>query len=63
MGIHLRVLSKSYPMNTNMTGLRWFFQSIGRVNYCKPGLSYYIVSADSPKYTEQGIPIFSKVIF
>ena len=24
MGTHLRVLSKSYPMNTNMIGLRWF---------------------------------------
>ena len=24
MGTHLRVLIKSYPMNTNMTGFRWF---------------------------------------
>ena len=24
MGTHLRVLSESYPMNTNMTGFRWF---------------------------------------
>ena len=24
MGTHLRVLSKNYPMNTNMTGFRWF---------------------------------------
>ena len=24
MGTHQRVLSESYPMNTNMTGLRWF---------------------------------------
>ena len=24
MGTHLTVLSESYPMNTNMTGLRWF---------------------------------------
>ena len=24
MGTHLRVLSASYPMNTNMTGFRWF---------------------------------------
>ena len=23
-GTHLRVLSESFPMNTNMTGLRWF---------------------------------------
>ena len=24
MGTHLRVLNKSYPMNTNMAGFRWF---------------------------------------
>ena len=24
MGTHLRVLRESYPMNTNMTGFRWF---------------------------------------
>ena len=24
MGTHLRVLTESYPMNTNMTGFRWF---------------------------------------
>ena len=24
MGIHLKVLVESYPMNTNMTGFRWF---------------------------------------
>ena len=42
MGTHMRVLSKSFPMNTNMTGFRWFLNifatldesslSIGRVN-------------------------------
>ena len=24
MGTHLRVLGRSYPMNTNMVGFRWF---------------------------------------
>ena len=24
MGTHLRALNKSFPMNTNMTGIRWF---------------------------------------
>ena len=24
MGTHLRVLCESYPMNTNMSGFRWF---------------------------------------
>ena len=28
MGTHLRVLSKSYPMNTNITGFRCFFKKI-----------------------------------
>ena len=37
MGTHLQVLGKSYPMNTNMTGFKWFLKnkislSIGRVN-------------------------------
>ena len=27
MGINLRVLSENYPMNTNMTGFRWFSKS------------------------------------
>ena len=39
MGTHLRVLSESYPINTNMTGFGWFSKifafecslSIGRV--------------------------------
>ena len=26
MGTRLRVLSESFPMNTNLTGLRWFFR-------------------------------------
>ena len=26
MGTHLRVLSESFPMNTNMTGFQWFFK-------------------------------------
>ena len=45
MGTYLRVLSEVYPMNTNMTGFRWFSKflhfsalykrslSIGRVNF------------------------------
>ena len=28
MGTHLRVLSESYAMNTNMTGFRWFSKII-----------------------------------
>ena len=28
MGTHIRVLSKSYHMNTNMTGFRWFQKTL-----------------------------------
>ena len=28
MGTHLRVLSESYPINTNMTGFRWFQKTL-----------------------------------
>ena len=28
MGTHLRVLSKSYLMNTNMTGFKWFSKDV-----------------------------------
>ena len=28
MSTHLRVLSQSYPMNTNMIGFRWFFRKL-----------------------------------
>ena len=26
MGAHLRILTESYPMNTNMIGFRWFYK-------------------------------------
>ena len=28
MGTHLRVLSESYPMNTNMAGFRYVFRNL-----------------------------------
>ena len=28
MGTHLRVLSESYLMNTNMAGFRWFLKNL-----------------------------------
>ena len=28
MGTHMRVLNKSYPMNTNMIGFRWFSKNL-----------------------------------
>ena len=34
MGTHLRVLSESYPMNTNMTGFRWFSKIFGQKLPC-----------------------------
>ena len=35
MGTHLRVLSESYPMNTNMTGFRLFSQKFIPVLWIK----------------------------
>ena len=46
MGTHLRILSESYPMNTNITGFKWFSrifaslcsgrkQSLHWKDYCK----------------------------
>ena len=32
MGTHLRVLSESYPLNTNMTGFRWFLENLCALN-------------------------------
>ena len=32
MGTHMRVLSESYPMNTNMTGFGWFSNFFAGVN-------------------------------
>ena len=54
MGTHLRELTESYPMNANMTGLRWFSKnlhhcasdesslSIGRVNRTSSSATYRI---------------------
>ena len=40
MGTHLRVLPKTYPMNTNMTGFRGFFK-----NHCVLVLWVKVASA------------------
>ena len=54
MGTHLRVLGKSYPMNTNMTGFRRFQRSlrpctldesslsIGRVSILTAGITSFV---------------------
>ena len=39
MGTHLRVLGKSYSMNTDMTGLRWFQKSLRACALDKSSLS------------------------
>ena len=49
MGIHLRVLSESYPMNSNITGFRWFSKVFAsfvlwmKVASALEGLKKYIV--------------------
>ena len=60
MGTHLRVLDKSYPMNTNIAGFRWFSNfflhscaleeislSIGRVNMIDGFMQCFIVVFES----------------
>ena len=39
MGTHLRVLSESYPTNTNMTGFRWFSKISAFLCFAKSSLS------------------------
>ena len=51
MSTHLRILSKSHPMNTNMTGFRYLHLcalderslSIGRVNAAMPIVSCLVL--------------------
>ena len=40
MGTHLRVLSKSYPMNSNMAGFRWFSKILHSCALDESSLSY-----------------------
>ena len=39
MGTHLRVLSESVPMNTNMTGSRWFQKYLSPCGFDEGSLS------------------------
>ena len=50
MGTHMRVLSERYPMNTNMTGFRWFSKS----------LRYFDVHKSIGRVKEKHISITSK---
>ena len=45
MGTHLRVLSKSYPMNTNMTGLEDFQQFLHPYAFDESSLSIWRVNS------------------
>ena len=45
MGTHLRVLSESYPMNTNMTGFKWFSKIFASL--CFGQMSPYYWSMDA----------------
>ena len=48
MGTHLRVLSKSYPMNTNMTGLDGFQKSLPTCALDESSLSIRRVNLRQP---------------
>ena len=64
MGTHLRVLSESFPMNTNITWFRWFSKmlhpcalgesslSIGRVK----GRRFWSKSEEDLALPEPGLP-------
>ena len=39
MGTHWRVLNEIYPMNTNMTGFRWFSKYLLHVLWMKDALA------------------------
>ena len=57
MGTHLRVLSDSYPMNTNMTGFRWFSKifvsSIGRARNPQLTLMLLVANLVNSEYLEK----------
>ena len=44
MGTHLRVLSESYLMNTNMAGFRWFSKFCVLVLWAKVALALEVLS-------------------
>ena len=44
MGTHLKVLCKSYPMNTNMTGFCWFSKIFASVIWTKSSLNIRLIS-------------------
>ena len=54
MGTHMKVLSESFPMNTNMTGFRCFFQK-----YLHPcALAESSLSIGKVK-GEEGVPLLN----
>ena len=55
MGTYLRVLSESYPMNTNMTGCRWFSKIFALLLWMKvasalEGFNVKCLSFSSPQW-------------
>ena len=54
MGTHLRVLSESYPMNTNMTGFIWYIKSLHMFALDKSRLSIKKVNLTAYLSDNQG---------
>ena len=50
MGTHLRELSESYLMNTNMTGFRWFSKILASLCLDESSLSIGIVKDEVLKH-------------
>ena len=54
MGTHWRVLSESYPMNTNMTGFRWFIKIFVFLCLDESSLSIGRVKDEQKKDSKKG---------
>ena len=56
VGTHLRVLSESYPMNTNMTGFRWFSKCFASWNLLSMVTWHMVIWNYDTKYI---LPIYA----
>ena len=57
VGTHLRVLSESYPMNTNVTGFRWFSKILLPCALDESSLSIGRVTSNESSYCADDVKI------
>ena len=63
MGTHLRVLSKSSPINTNMTGFGWFSETLVPCALDENNLSIGRVNPQTLRVSPDGIVFYSHTYF